>query len=91
MKEWLVDPEKMSEWLLLGRTVLIPKTDRLDKVEELKADSIEKLTIGEGTTGTTIINNNVDSSNTTNKTEYGSTNIGTKNQDTTVADYSNVG
>ena len=64
---------------------------KLDKVEELKADSIEKLTIGEGTTGTTIINNNVDSSNTTNKTEYGSTNIGTKNQDTTVADYSNVG
>ena len=64
---------------------------KLDKVEELKADSIEKLTIGDGNAGTTIINNNVDSSNTTNKTEYGSTNIGTKNQDTTVAEYSNVG
>ena len=64
---------------------------KLDKVEELKADSIEKLTIGEGQAGTTIINNNVDSSNTTNKTEYGSTTIGSKNGDTTVADYSNVG
>ena len=64
---------------------------KLDKVEELKADSIEKLTIGDGNAGTTIINNNVDSSNTTNKTEYGSTNIGTKNGDTTVADYSNIG
>ena len=64
---------------------------KLDKVEELKADSIEKLTIGDGNAGTTIINNNVDSSNTTNKTEYGSTNIGTKNQATTVAEYSNVG
>ena len=64
---------------------------KLDKGEELKADSIEKLTIGDGNAGTTIINNNVDSSNTTNKTEYGSTNIGTKNQDTTVAEYSNVG
>ena len=63
---------------------------KLDKVEELKADSIEKLTIGDGTTGNTIINNNVDSSNTTNKTEYGSTNIGTKNADSTVTDYSNI-
>jgi len=64
---------------------------KLDKVEELKADSIEKLTIGEGQTGTTIINNNVDSSNTTNKTEYGSTNIGTKNQDQTVTEFSRYG
>ena len=64
---------------------------KLDKVEELKADSIEKLTIGEGQAGTTIINNNVDSSNTTNKTEYGSTNIGTKNQDQTVTEFSRYG
>ena len=64
---------------------------KLDKVEELKADSIEKLTIGDGNAGTTIVNNNIDSSNTQNKTEYGSTNIGTKNGDTTVADYSNIG
>ena len=54
----------------------------MDKIEELKA-SIEKLDIGDGSVGApTIINNNVDSSNTTNKTEYGSTNIGTKNGDT---------
>tara|TARA_B100001057_G_scaffold497847_1_gene603122 strand:+ start:3772 stop:5490 length:1719 start_codon:yes stop_codon:yes gene_type:complete len=63
---------------------------KLDTVEELKADKIDKLSIGEGTTGNTIINNNVDSSNTTNKTEYGSTNIGTKNADSTVTDYSNI-
>ena len=36
MKEWLIDPAKISEWLLLGRTVLIPKTNRLDKVEEFR-------------------------------------------------------
>ena len=64
---------------------------KLDKVEELKADSIEKLTIGEGAAGNTIINNNVDNSSSTNKTEYGSTNIGTKNSDPTVGDYSNIG
>ena len=64
---------------------------KLDKVEELKADKIEKLTIGEGAAGNTIINNNVDNSSSTNKTEYGSTNIGTKNSDPTVGDYSNIG
>ena len=36
MKEWLNDPEKLSDWLLLGRTVLIPKTERVDKVEEYR-------------------------------------------------------
>jgi len=60
----------------------------LDKVEELKADKIEKLTIGNGQAGTTINNINNSSSNTTNKTEYGSTNIGTTNPDSTVKDQS---
>jgi len=60
----------------------------LDKVEELKADKIEKLTIGNGEAGTTINNINNSSSNTTNKTEYGSTNIGTTNPDSTVKDQS---
>ena len=64
---------------------------KLDKVEELKADKIDKITIGEGAAGNTIINNNVDNSSSTNKTEYGSTNIGTKNSDPTVGDYSNIG
>ena len=63
---------------------------KLDNVEELKADKIEKLTIGNGEAGTTINNINNSSSNTTNKTEYGSTNIGTKNADSTVTDYSNI-
>ena len=63
---------------------------KLDKVEELKADKIDKITIGEGAAGNTIINN-VDNSSSTNKTEYGSTNIGTKNSDPTVGDYSNKG
>jgi hypothetical protein len=60
----------------------------LDKVEELKADKIEKLTIGNGEAGTIINNINNSSSNTTNKTEYGSTNIGTTNPDSTVKDQS---
>jgi len=60
----------------------------LDKVEELKADKIEKLTIGNGEAGTVINNINNSSSNTTNKTEYGSTNIGTTNPDSTVKDQS---
>ena len=63
---------------------------KLDKVEELKADKIDKITIGEGAAGNTIVNN-VDNSSSTNKTEYGSTNIGTKNSDPTVGDYSNIG
>ena len=61
---------------------------KLDNVEELKADKIEKLTIGNGEAGTTINNINNSSSNTTNKTEYGSTNIGTSNPDSTVKDQS---
>ena len=61
---------------------------KIDKVNELKADKIEKLTIGNGEAGTTINNINNSSSNTTNKTEYGSTNIGTSNPDTTVKDQS---
>tara|TARA_B100000427_G_scaffold317428_1_gene313503 strand:- start:2341 stop:4053 length:1713 start_codon:yes stop_codon:yes gene_type:complete len=64
---------------------------KLDKVEELKADSIEKLTIGDGNAGTTIVNNNIDSSNTQNKTEYGSTTIGSSNSDTSVKEMSNIG
>ena len=63
---------------------------KIDKVNELKADKIDKITIGEGAAGNTIINN-VDNSSSTNKTEYGSTDIGTKNSDTTVGDYSNIG
>ena len=63
---------------------------KIDKLNELKADKIDKITIGEGAAGNTIINN-VDNSSSTNKTEYGSTNIGTKNSDTTVGDYSNIG
>jgi len=72
---------------------LVEKGDqnKMDKIEELKANNIEKLTVGEGVGGNTIINNNVDNSSSTNKTEYGSTTIGSKNGDTTVADYSNIG
>ena len=38
---------------------------KLDTVEELKADKIDKLSIGEGTAGNTIINNNVGSPSVT--------------------------
>ena len=101
----LVDKKKAAKWAAgdkdapstatqhddLGLIEDHSKQKKIDKVEELKADSIEKLTIGDGSsTGNTIINN-VDSSNTTNKTEYGSNHIGTKNSDQTVGDFSNIG
>ena len=101
----LVDKKKAAKWAAgdkdapstatqhddLGLIEDHSKQKKIDKVEELKADSIEKLTIGDGSsTGNTIINN-VDSSSTTNKTEYGSNHIGTKNSDQTVGDFSNIG
>ena len=60
----------------------------VENLKKIKADKIEKLTIGNGEVGTTINNINNSSSNTTNKTEYGSTNIGTTNPDSTVKDQS---
>ena len=56
---------------------------KLETVEELKADNIEKLTIGkDNSMGTTVINNNnaVDNSNNTSNTNLGSSTIGTSKQ-----------
>ena len=62
---------------------------KLSTVEELKADKIDKLTIGTGVNGNTNINTtNIDSSSNVNKTEYGSTTIGTKNNDHLVKEFS---
>ena len=36
MKKWLSDAVNISDWVLIGRTVLLPKTKRLDKVEEFR-------------------------------------------------------
>ena len=36
MNEWLNDPETLPNWLLNGKTVLIPKTNRLDNVEDFR-------------------------------------------------------
>ena len=56
---------------------------KLETVEELKADSIEKLVIGkDGSMGTTVINNNnVDNSQNTSNQNLGSSTIGTGNPD----------
>ena len=63
---------------------------KLETVEELKADNIEKLTIGkENSMGTTVINNNaVDNSNNTTNTNVGSSTIGTSNPDPLVKETS---
>ena len=65
---------------------------KLETVEELKADNIEKLTIGkENSMGTTVINNNaVDNSNNTSNTNVGSTTIGTSNPDNLVKETSMI-
>ena len=36
MNDWLDEPELLPSWLLNGKTVLIPKTNRLDKVEDFR-------------------------------------------------------
>ena len=65
---------------------------KLETVEELKADNIEKLTIGkENSMGTTVINNNaVDNSNNTTNTNVGSSTIGTSNPDSLVKETSMI-
>ena len=66
---------------------------KLETVEELKADSIEKLTIGkDGSMGTTVINNNaVDNSNNTSNTNVGSATIGVNNPNNLPKEMSNIG
>ena len=66
---------------------------KLEKVEELKADSIEKLVIGkDGSMGTTVINNNaVDNSNNTSNTNVGSATIGVNNPNNLPKEMSNIG
>jgi len=65
---------------------------KLETVEELKADNIEKLTIGkDNAMGTTVINNNnVDNSNNTSNTNLGSSTIGTSNPNTLVKETSMI-
>ena len=66
---------------------------KLETVEELKADNIEKLTIGkENSMGTTVINNNaVDNSNNTSNTNVGSATIGVNNPNNMPKELSNIG
>ena len=66
---------------------------KLETVEELKADSIEKLTIGkDGSMGTTVINNNaVDNSSNTSNTNVGSATIGVNNPNNLPKEMSNIG
>ena len=66
---------------------------KLETVEELKANNIEKLTIGnDGAMGTTVINNNnVDNSNNTSNTNLGSSTIGVNNPNNLAKEMSNLG
>ena len=66
---------------------------KLETVEELKADSIEKLVVGkDGSMGTTVINNNaVDNSNNTSNTNVGSATIGVNNPNNLPKEMSNIG
>ena len=68
------------------------RSKKLETVEELKADSIEKLVVGkDGSMGTTVINNNaVDNSNNTSNTNVGSATIG-NNQTVYLKEMSNIG
>jgi len=65
---------------------------KLETVEELKADNIEKLTIGkDNAMGTTVINNNnVDNSQNTSNTNLGSSTIGTSNPNRLVKETSMI-
>ena len=66
---------------------------KLETVEELKADSIEKLVIGkDGSMGTTVINNNnVDNSQNTSNQNLGSATIGVNNPNNLSKELSNLG
>ena len=100
----LVDKKKMANKLAGtgGEPSVIEQHDdlglvkndqkKLETVEELKADNIEKLTIGkENSMGTTVINNNaVDNSNNTTNTNVGSSTIGTSNPDPLVKETSMI-
>ena len=50
MNEWLNDPETLPNWLLNGKTVLIPKTNRLDIVENFRVitylNTVDKIFTG---------------------------------------------
>ena len=72
---------------------MLTDDEKLETVEELKANNIEKLVIGKDNgMGTTVINNNnVDNSQNTSNTNLGSSTIGVNNPNNLPKDLSNYG
>ena len=77
----------------LRRKGMLTDDEKLETVEELKANNIEKLVIGKDNgMGTTVINNNnVDNSNNTSNTNLGSSTIGVNNPNNLAKEMSNLG
>jgi len=77
----------------LRRKGMLTDDEKLETVEELKANNIEKLVIGKDNgMGTTVINNNnVDNSQNTSNTNLGSSTIGVNNPNNLPKDLSNYG
>jgi len=88
-----VDSSLKTKQRYLRRKGMTTDDSKLETVEELKANNIEKLTIGnDGAMGTTVINNNnVDNSNNTSNTNLGSSTIGVNNPNNLAKEMSNLG
>ena len=88
-----VDSSLKTKQRYLRRKGMTTDDSKLETVEELKANNIEKLVIGkDGAMGTTVINNNnVDNSNNTSNTNLGSSTIGVNNPNNLPKDLSNYG
>ena len=88
-----VDSSLKTKQRYLRRKGMTTDDSKLETVEELKANNIEKLVIGkDGAMGTTVINNNnVDNSKNTSNTNLGSSTIGVNNPNNLPKDLSNYG
>ena len=88
-----VDSSLKTKQRYLRRKGMTTDDSKLETVEELKANNIEKLTIGnDNGMGTTVINNNnVDNSNNTSNTNLGSSTIGVNNPNNLAKEMSNLG
>ena len=88
-----VDSSLKTKQRYLRRKGMTTDDSKLETVEELKANNIEKLVIGKDNgMGTTVINNNnVDNSQNTSNTNLGSSTIGVNNPNNLPKDLSNYG
>jgi len=88
---FVVSPLSANEWYAKAAKLHKEWAKTYHKVSDLERyTNIHKLVIGKDTSqGNTIINN-VDTSSNVSKTEYGSTTIGTKNNDHLVKEFSAI-